>query len=134
MSEAILHPRDTMDDITEVASVQSIEKKNTVTLTKNTEIRSKTFISILIGGVTGVVLCFFTWSWLPSMLASAFIPIGAVLGPFLAVGTVRDRTQQERWVRLVNKLRSRSVEGQVFFPNSDEPEDIINIKEAVFRA
>lgn len=130
---AQLHPRDTMDDITEVASTQSIERKNTVTITKNTEIRSKTFISIILGGVGGTILCILTWNLIGPMASSAFILAGMAIAPFLAVGTVRDRTQQERWLRMLNRLRSRSISGQVFYPNSDQPENITDLKEAVFR-
>lgn len=32
-----LHPRETMDDITEVSSTASIERKNTFMITKSTE-------------------------------------------------------------------------------------------------
>ena len=46
-----------MDDITEVSSTASIERKNTFMITKSTEARSKTVFSTIIGGVIGLLIC-----------------------------------------------------------------------------
>lgn len=127
------HPLETMDDITEVSSTEEVERKNTIMVTKNTEARSKTLVSAILGGVVGVVLMLIIGPLLGWTVGAVFIPIGALAGPFLFVGTVKDRTQQVRWKRLFNKLRSRSIEGEVFYPNSNHPEDITDLKELFIR-
>ncbi|WP_193852556.1 hypothetical protein [Bifidobacterium callitrichidarum] len=128
MAEGITHPRLTMDDITEVSSVEEIEKKNTITITKNTEARSKTVMAAIAGGVLGVIIfiCLFSFVGIP--IASAFIPLCILLVPFFAVGKVKDPTEQLRWRRAQQTFRSRGVEGNIFFPNSTVPEDIIHTK------
>ena len=50
------HPRDTMDDLTDVSCAQSLEKVNTIRVTKSTEIRSKTFTAVIFGVIGGVIL------------------------------------------------------------------------------
>lgn len=49
-----LHPRLTMDDITEVSGPEEIERKNTFQITKNTEARSKTVFSVIVGRIGGL--------------------------------------------------------------------------------
>lgn len=133
MAGQIPHPRDTMDDVTEVSSTQDIEKKNTITITKNTEVTSKTFFSIIGGFVFGLIL-FFMFYKLIGMTAAAFLVVAsAAAAPFLIVGRVNDPTQQVRWRRVLNRLRSKDIEGQAFFPNSDAPENITRIETLVIK-
>ncbi|MBT1162144.1 hypothetical protein JS541_09905 [Bifidobacterium sp. SO1] len=127
-----------MDDITEVSSSEQIERKNTFMLTKNTEARSRTVFSVIGGGVVGLVCCvivasLFGGGTLGWAIGSAFILAGMVLAPFLLVGTIKDRTQQARWKRLYENLQSRKIEGQVFYPNSTHPENIVDFKEMEVR-
>ena len=126
MAGEITHPRLTMDDITEVASVEEIEKKNTITITKNTEARSKTVMAAIAGGVAGVIVFFCLFNFVGIPIASAFIPLGIITVPFFAVGRVNDPTQQVRWKRTLQTMKSKKVEGNIFFPNSNLPEDIIH--------
>lgn len=92
-----LHPRETMDDITEVSSTASIERKNTFMITKSTEARSKTVFSTIIGGVIGLLICLMLAPIIGITFGVVFILIGLVAAPFLMVGQVKDRTQQVRW-------------------------------------
>ena len=45
-----------MDDITEVSGPEEIERKNTFQITKNTEARSKTVFSVIVGALAGLAL------------------------------------------------------------------------------
>lgn len=127
----ITHPRLTMDDVTEVASVEEVEKKNTITITKNTEARSKTLMAVIAGVVIGTILFFCTFNFIGIPAASALILICAAIVPFFAVGRVNDPTQQVRWRRTMQNMRSKSIEGNIFFPNSTVPEDITNTEVVV---
>lgn len=122
-----------MDDVTEVSSSESVERKNTIALWKNTEMRSKTMLWIVLGGVAGVILMILFYP-LAGPFGSAFILIGMIAGPVMMVGTVNDPTRQVRWRRTVNNLRSKNIEGKVFFPNSDSPENIQEVEPVVFKA
>lgn len=124
-----LHPRETMDDITEVSSTASIERKNTFMITKNAEARSKTVFSTIIGGVIGLLICLMLAPIIGITFGVVFILIGLVAAPFLMVGQVKDRTQQVRWKRLLRKLQSRNIAGEVFYPNSNQPEHLSSLKE-----
>lgn len=126
------HPRDTMDDLTSVSCTEEMEKVNTIRITKSTEMRSRTFLSVVVGGIAGAVLCLVFYPLMGSM-GAVFILIGMLLTPFMAVGRVRDRTQQVRWRRSLNSLRSARVEGRAFFPNSTRPENITRLEGMVFR-
>lgn len=127
--EQMLHPRDTMDDITEVSSTEEIERKNTYMITKNTEARSKTVFAVLGGAIVGLGLCFIVVPFIGYLFGSMFIILGALIAPFLMVGQIKDRTQQVRWKRMVQQLRSRNVAGEVFYPNSNHPENITDLEE-----
>ena len=85
-----LHPRLTMDDITEVSGPEEIERKNTFQITKNTEARSKTVFSVIVGALVGLALCLMFAPLLGYMFSSFFVLLGGILAPFFAVGTIRD--------------------------------------------
>ena len=119
-----LHPRETMDDITEVSSTASIERKNTFMITKSTEARSKTVFSTIIGGVIGLLICLMLAPIIGITFGVVFILIGLVAAPFLMVGQVKDR-----WKRLLRRLQSRNIAGEVFYPNSNQPERLSSLKE-----
>lgn len=131
MSE--LHPRLTMDDITEVSSTEELEKRNTVYISKNTEVRSKTILYAVIGGAIGLVIFAMLVSFLPVTICVAFPLAGAILGPWLMVGRTNDERRQLNWQRLVNKAKSKELTGQIFFPNSHAPEDVTHTQVKVFR-
>ena len=128
-----------MDDITEVSSTASIERKNTFMITKSTEARSKTVFSTIIGGVIGLLICLMLAPIIGITFGVVFILIGIayylvltrvlVAAPFLMVGQVKDRTQQVRWKRLLRRLQSRNIAGEVFYPNSNQPEHLSSLKE-----
>lgn len=128
-----LHPRLTMDDITEVSGPKEIERKNTFQITKNTEARSKTVFSAIIGALAGLGVCLMVAPLFGYLFSSFFVVAGAVAAPFFVVGTIRDRTQQTRWKRTLQDLKSHKVEGQVFYPNSNQPENIIDLQEMEIR-
>ncbi len=125
----IPHPRDTMDDITMVSSTEEIEKRNTYMITKNTEARSRTVFAVLGGAIAGLVVCLVVGPFVGYTIGAVFILVGAGGSPFLLVGRMRDRTQQVRWKRLLQKLQSRNIEGEVFYPNSTHPENITDLEE-----
>lgn len=126
------HPRETMDDLTEVSCTQSLEKVNTIRVSKSTEIRSKTVTAILVGGVAGGILTIMFWPIL-NQWGTVFTILGMVGTPFFAVGTVRDDTRQLRWRRAFNSMKSQKVEGKVFFPNSIHPENVTHLESLVMR-
>lgn len=132
MAGTALHPRLTMDDITEVASTSEIEKRNTISVTKNTEIRSVTLLSIIGGAAAGLVLFLITVGFLGLFVSTIWIVAGAILGPFLVTGTVNDATGQARWRRLIQGMKSKNVTGKIFFPNSSHPEDVTDTEVVVF--
>ena len=117
-----------MDDITEVSSTASIERKNTFMITKSTEARSKTVFSTIIGGVIGLLICLMLAPIIGITFGVVFILIGLV-AHHLMVGQVKDRTQQVRWKRLLRRLQSRNIAGEVFYPNSNQPEHLSSLKE-----
>lgn len=133
MEEQIPHPRETMDDVTNVSSDEQIERANTFMITKNTEARSRTVFSVILGGGIGFILCIIVASIIGGTvgwsIGAMFILAGMIIAPFLIVGTIRDRTQQTRWKRLLEDMRSRNVEGKVFYPNSNQPENIVDLQE-----
>lgn len=129
------HPRDTMDDVTEVSSAKSIEKKNTVMLTrKGVEARSKTVIMVIIGAFVGVAFFLLFQPLLGTTVSVFFIVLFPAAMPFLFVGTVRDGTEQVRWKRYVNRTKSKEIVGQIFFPNSTEAENVTETEMVVFKA
>lgn len=128
-----LHPRLTMDDITEVSGPGEIERKNTFQISKNMEARSKTVFSVIIGALIGLVLCITFGPLIGYTLSAFFVVIGGIVAPFFVVGTIKDRTQQARWKRTLQNMKSRKIEGQVFYPNSTEPENIIDLQEMEIR-
>ncbi|RGK02409.1 hypothetical protein DXC37_09005 [Bifidobacterium bifidum] len=118
-----------MDDITMVSSTEEIEKRNTYMITKNTEARSRTVFAVLGGAIAGLVVCLVVGPFVGYTIGAVFILVGAGVSPFLLVGRMRDRTQQVRWKRLLQKLQSRNIEGEVFYPNSTHPENITDLEE-----
>lgn len=131
--ERIPHPRETMDDITEVSSTEELERRNTYMITKNTEARSKTVFSVLVGGAVGLVLCLIIAQFVGYTIGAFFIIGGMLIVPFFSVGTVKDRTQQVRWRRALQQIRSRNIAGEVFYPNSDHAENITSLEEMEIR-
>lgn len=131
--QVIRHPMETMDDVTEVSSTAEIERRNTFMITKNTEARSKTVISVLVGGAVGLMLCLIVVPFLGYTVGAVIILICLVATPLLMVGTVKDPTQQVRWKRLLKQLQSRNIEGQVFYPNSNKPENLTSLEEMQVR-
>lgn len=124
-------PSETMDDITSVSCPANMERTNTIRLTKNTEIRSKTLLFTIIGAVAGGVLTAITWGLL-HQYGAVFIVAGGFLGPFMGVGTVKDATHELRWKRALRSLQSTKVDGKVFLPNSTHPENVTRLEKAVF--
>lgn len=127
------HPRETMDDITEVSSTEELERKNTYMITKNTEARSKTVFSVLFGGLAGLVVCLVVAQFVGYTIGAFFILFGMLAVPFFMVGTVKDRTQQVRWKRTLQQIRSRKIDGEVFYPNSNQAENITSLEEMEIR-
>lgn len=126
------HPRMTMDDITEVSSTEEIEKKNTIQVAKNTEVRSKTVIAVLLGTVAGFTMFFITVGFLGILLSCVWIVAGAVLAPVLFVSRTNDQMRQVRWRRALYKIKSKNVTGNIFFPNSSSAEDVTHTDWVVF--
>ena len=126
------HPRMTMDDITEVSSTEEIEKKNTIQVAKNTEVRSNTVIAVLLGTVAGLTMFFITVGFLGILLSCVWIVAGAVLAPVLFVSRTNDQMRQVRWRRALYKIKSKNVTGNIFFPNSSSAEDVTHTDWVVF--
>lgn len=128
------HPRETMDDVTEVADPKATARVNTVTINKNLEIPPATFLWLACGvGVGIAIACLLMALRIP-------LPVSAVVGaavmaliPFMALTTTRDATQQKRWKRAQKMLKSKNLDGGVFFPNSSGPENITKLEEVVMK-
>lgn len=127
-SWGIPHPRLTMDDITEVSGQQEIEKQNTISLDKNIEVSFKQFFSVIIGLGIGFVVFLCTYQIIGLYAAAFLLVLITAACPFLFVSKVRDATDQTKWVRLLNKVKSKDIEGKAFFPNSDTPENITHLE------
>ncbi|OZG48833.1 hypothetical protein [Pseudoscardovia suis] len=124
-------PSETMDDITSVSCPERMEKTNTIRLTKNTEIRSKTLLFLIGGAVTGLLIAILLWGVL-HQYGAIFVVAGGALGPFMGVGTVKDATHELRWKRALRRLQSTRVDGKVFLPNSTHAENVTRMEKAVF--
>lgn len=123
-----------MEDITEVSSTEGIERKNTIMVTRNIEASSRTVLSAVGGAIVGAVLMLIIASIgggsLNSWTVGAIMGLACIpVGPFLFTGRVGDATRQVRYKRILNRLRSRRIEGEVFYPNSDSPENITDLEE-----
>lgn len=129
MEEQRPHPRSVMNDITGVSSTNELERVNTMTITKDIEARSKTLGFTLLGFLCGLVLCVIVASLTNYMIGAFFALLCTVAFPYVMVGQVRDITQQVRWKRALSLMRSRKVEGGIFYANSTSAENIVDIQE-----
>lgn len=127
----MLTPWDSMDDITAVSSGKAIEAVNTEMITKDIELSSKTIISILAGFIIGVILCVMLVGVVGLTVGVAIVMACVVAVPLMAVGTVKDATEELRWRRALHSLQSRKIEGEVFYANSVHPENIIDLEEMI---
>lgn len=131
MGERHRHPKLVMNDITGVSAPGSIERVNTMQITKNTEARSKTVLSVIVGLGIGVLFALVVAQF-AGMTVGAFVAVACMfLVPFLAVTRVKDATQQARWRRAMETMKSRKVEGNVFYVNSTHAENIVDVKEMI---
>lgn len=123
-----------MDDITEVSSPKETAKVNTVTINRNIEVSPRTFLATMAGVFAGIAVGAVLYSLrLPvAVSAVAACAVGVAI-PVMALTTVKDETQQKRWKRAVKLLKSRNIDGGVFFPNSIRPENITELEELVMK-
>jgi uncharacterized membrane protein len=113
-------------DISDVAGIKNIERHNTMSLTKKTEIRSKTMNFIIYGLLAGILFSLCTY-WLINYVALLSIPLFMILFPFIWVGETHDGREQTRWERWKAKRRSQNMHGGLLFANTPEP---VNLTEA----
>lgn len=120
------HPYETMDDLTDVSGDEAMERRNTIMVTKTTEVRSKTVVGVIVGLIVGVGLYAAAFLVVGAFWATPFLLVPLGVAPWVVSGVVRDRTQQARYRRLMLQYRSarKGVAGRVWFPNSLEPEDL----------
>lgn len=126
-SQEAPNPRHVITDISDVSGAKSFERQNTITLTKKTEVRSKTFMAVIGGGGVGLALTLCTY-WALSLFSFFFPLLGAILAPFLFVGQTKDGAGITRWRRLNDKWRSKDKHGKLFFPNSQRPVELTETK------
>lgn len=133
---APLHPMRTMDDVTIVSSKQYIGEINTIPLSKSVELKSKDILYGVISLVVGV-LSSATIGLLLHLPAAAMILLAVAVFFFsywLATSIVKsDNTGDRQLKRLINKTRSRDVDGNVFYANSNTAEDVMSVQIADFR-
>lgn len=123
-----------MDDITEVSSPKATAKVNTVTINRNIEVSPRTFLFTMGGVAAGIIVGMILYSLrMPLPVAAVAAALTAVLIPVMALTTVKDETQQKRWTRAVKLLKSKNIDGGVFFPNSSHPENITRLEELVMK-
>ncbi|GGI15374.1 hypothetical protein GCM10007377_15580 [Galliscardovia ingluviei] len=122
------HPRTTMDDITDVSNPLRVSAKNTIDVTRNMEMRSRTVLAVLVGLGVGALMGFIVGTLLPFIgvvwAVSVMIPVTVVAFVLLFAGRVRDRAADFRWRRLHQRLKSKNIDGGVFYPNSVTPEHL----------
>lgn len=133
---APLHPIRTMDDVTIVSSKQYIGEINTIPLSKSVELKSKDIlygvISLVVGVLSSAII------GLPLHLPAAAMILLAVaiffFSYWLATSIVKsDNTGDRQLRRLINKTKSRDVDGNVFYANSNTAEDVMSVQIADFR-
>lgn len=133
---APLHPMRTMDDVTIVSSKQYIGEINTIPLSKSVELKSKDILYGVISLVVGV-LSSATIGLLLHLPAAAMILLAVAVFFFsywLATSIVKsDNTGDRQLKRLINRSRSRDVDGNVFYANSNTAEDVMSVQIADFR-
>lgn len=133
---APLHPMRTMDDVTIVSSKQYIGEINTIPLSKSVELKSKDILYGVISLVVGV-LSSATIGLLLHLPAAAMILLAVAVFFFsywLATSIVKsDNTGDRQLKRLINKTKSRDVDGNVFYANSNTAEDVMSVQIADFR-
>ncbi|EIT87537.1 hypothetical protein A200_07644 [Parascardovia denticolens IPLA 20019] len=133
---APLHPMRTMDDVTIVSSKQYIGEINTIPLSKSVELKSKDILYGVISLVVGV-LSSATIGLLLHLPAAAMILLAVAVFFFsywLATSIVKsDNTGDRQLKRLINKTKSRDVDGNVFYANSNVAEDVMSVQIADFR-
>ncbi len=133
---APLHPMRTMDDVTIVSSKQYIGEINTIPLSKSVELKSKDILYGVISLVVGV-LSSATIGLLLHLPAAAMILLAVAVFFFsywLATSIVKsDNTGDRQLKRLINRSRSRDVDGNVFYANSNVAEDVMSVQIADFR-
>lgn len=133
---APLHPIRTMDDVTIVSSKQYIGEINTIPLSKSVELKSKDILYGVISLVVGV-LSSATIGLLLHLPAAAMILLAVAVFFFsywLATSIVKsDNTGDRQLKRLINKTKSRDVDGNVFYANSNTAEDVMSVQIADFR-
>lgn len=130
-----IHPRDTMDDITEVTNTEELSKKNTTPITKrDLEIRSATLLALILGAVVGMIFFVLFFS-LIGMVPAALIMVGiTTASPFLFVPRNELGIKQNRIQKWARTFSSRNAAGELFFVNSTEPEDLESTDLHYFRA
>lgn len=133
---APLHPIRTMDDVTIVSSKQYIGEINTIPLSKSVELKSKDILYGVISLVVGV-LSSATVGLLLHLPAAAMILLAVAVFLFsywLATSIVKsDNTGDRQLKRLINKTKSRDIDGNVFYANSNVAEDVMSVQIADFR-
>lgn len=130
-----LHPRDTMDDITEVTSASEVAKKNTIPITKSgMEIRDANLIAGIFGFVAGILL-FFIFQPVIGMLPSAgLVVLSTVAAPFLFVPKDELGIKRSRFKDLMGAAKSKDVKGNLYFVASPEPVDLGSVEVDIFQA
>ena len=129
-SEKQIPLRHVVIDISDVSGVKSFEQQNTITLTKKMEVRSKTFLAVILGVVTGFFLLLCSY-WAIGIFSFIFPVLGGILSPFLFVGQTKD-TGITRWKRLNDIRVSRDLHGKLFFPNSQKPVELAETELVIF--
>lgn len=133
---APLHPMRTMDDVTIVSSKQYIGEINTIPLSKSVELKSKDILYGVISLVVGVLSSAIV-GLLLHLPAAAMILLAVAVFFFsywLATSIVKsDNTGDRQLKRLINRSRSRDVDGNVFYANSNTAEDVMSVQIADFR-
>lgn len=130
---AVLHPTMTMDDVTIVSSKKTVAEVNTIAVTKSQEIKPRTMLNIIISlgvGVAGILLLLMFHLPTTVVLLSTVITVPVSL--FLLEGRTRDDSQDRQLIRLINRGKSKDIEGGVFYANSNQPEDILHAHITVF--
>lgn len=133
---APLHPMRTMDDVTIVSSKQYIGEINTIPLSKSVELKSKDILYGVISLVVGVLSSAIVGLLLHLPAAAMILLAVAIilLSYWLATSIVKsDNTGDRQLKRLINKTKSRDVDGNVFYANSNTAEDVMSVQIADFR-
>lgn len=122
----VLHPTETMDDVTIVSSATSVANVNTTSVTRTLEIKTSTiFHWIQAGVITIIVFAFVFVLHIPILINTVITLTTLGVSLWLLEGKTKDRAMEQQLKRVKNKRKSKKITGGIYYPASASSEDIL---------